>query len=442
MTATVALKNDRRIGAPSVTSRQKTSEERAPRVRPKWNLIERQQYEAEIAQLKNRVHEMETAIMSQKREKSRALSIYGSQNALEELTQQVGLSPKFADLSPAEHRYVASVALASGLNPEFHLHAWKQDKWTGKGEQRRKVEVLTVFPDYKALIVASPDPIMVDEQRLTEAELRERGVTDKQLADGTIGYKVIGTNLKHAIMARQAGIEYKPFIGYGIWYGSGDKSKSTPTAGRDGAWDARRRGFRDLYNQVADLRLEHVRVSGAQSADDGWAFSNDDVVYGEFEEVEREPDGWQDETDGAITRAESYRDSKGVTDDEINADLDCEDWRKSPCTPQEFKIVVDQIAVKKAIAAAPAKADVQAEPVFSEEETEKTAEIPAIFDEPDGEQSVAKTRRAPIGDQAEEVATKCVKCEKNAPTGEEPFPFLCADCARAAGDEEAVETAA
>ncbi len=334
-------------------------------VKDKFDAMDKEidKYHNAVHSYKISIEELETSIMEHKTEGARALSIYGSQNALEELTMQVSLSPKFADLTPAEHRYVASTGLSSGLNPEFHLHAWKHTKRVKKGREWVDVEVLMIMPDYKALIATAKDPIMTSERRLTTPEMIERGISEDEVNSGAVAYEVTGTNLKHAIMARQAGIEYTPFKGYGWWAsmkeidnwvdGEGGKRKkqgkklvpNDTAKGRDGAWMAKKRAIRDLFNQISDLRLKFGQIPGATVVDDTWEFTGDpNTIEGEF--VERTADGWNNDAE-SVKKAESYRDSQGVTDEEINASLACDDWRRSPITSDEWKVIVDQIVVKK-----------------------------------------------------------------------------------------------
>lgn len=244
--------------------------------------------------------ELELAIMTHQKEQSRALSIYGSPNALVELTEQVALSPKFADLTPTEHRFVASVGLASGLNPMFHLHAWKQNKRVKDDNGHWKtVKVLTILPDYKGLMAAANGPIMTDERRLTKAEMTARGIPQRDIDEGAIAYEFIVTLLEHAKLAKEAGLTYTPVKGYGWWAAKKDEEKwskserkyvstgqripnDTPNA-RDGEWVAKKRAIRDAFNQVADLRLKFVQVEGAEVVEDKWQFTGDpDAIEGEF----------------------------------------------------------------------------------------------------------------------------------------------------------------
>lgn len=366
-------KRDRRVADALPTVAQE--DRQIPREPPVWFLKFRQDKESEVAALKRRVNELEMAIMHHATEQTRALSIYGSPNALVELTEQVAMSPKFADLTPQEHKYVASVGLASGLNPEFHLHAWKQSKRVKVGDQWKTVQILSILPDYKALMAAAPDPIMVDERRLSVDEMRERKIAEQDITDGAIAYEVTGYNLKHATMAKAAGLPYYPFKGFGWWAAlkpeekwDDSKRKMVPTGkfvandtphGRDGEWVAKKRAMRDLFNQIADLRLKFVQIDGAVQVEDEWQFQGDpEAIDGEFSER-------QDAQEAPLTEVETTP--------------------ESDTTPQ----VIDQ-------------------------ETGEVLDAPPITDDPA---------------TVIEDAPKCLNCGIDDATGKDPYPKLCGTCA-------------
>ena len=362
-----ATANDRRIGgAPSQAPPARTDDS-PPRVLPVWALKMKWDYEAEVARLQRRLAEMEEAVLNTKREQralttvDRRVSLYGTEQVLREMTMQVALCPKFKDLEPQEHRYVAMVGLVTGLTPEFYLHAWKnkkrvKDKKTGKYDYQ---DVLTVLPDYKALIVRSR-PLMEKERRLTPDEMRERGIPDQDIEEGSIAYVLEGYEVDVAIKCRQAGIDYEPKRGYGWWQAKKDEevwdkaqSKYVSTGkriandvanGRDGAWMAKKRAIRDLYNQFADLTISLPGITGAQVEAGGeYVFTGGDVVIdGTY--TETPPADWL--TPAAIEKAEAYRAEQGVSDEAINTWLKVDDWRTSPVTADEFKVVVDQLAMQ------------------------------------------------------------------------------------------------
>jgi len=393
-------------------SRRISGERTAPRSIPRppefvetMTLKERWEFEALIGRLKERVYELEQAMVDQ-RHAERQLSLYGSPRTLEEMATQVGLSPRFKDLTPAEHRYVASVGLASGLNPEFHLHAWKSG---GK---------LLVMPDYKALITLSAQHrLMLKERRLTAEEMRGRGIPERDVAEGAIAFVVEGYELDLAILARRAGMDYEPHRGYGWWAAKKDETrwnnqtkKMEPTGkripndvphARDGEWVARKRAMRDLYHQFADLTLKFGRqaVPGATVIEDGdgWEFEEsgaDNVVEGEFS-VKDAPAEWL-KNPANVQRAEAARDERGVTDGQINEALGVEDWRRRGISPEEFKIVLEQLEAK------PEKAD--------------------------SKQDLAR----------DTTIVGCVKCGTNPANPSNPVdPTLCDACASAAADAQA-----
>lgn len=349
---TAAL-DDRRIGgAPSVPPVERTDDQ-PPRVWPRWAIKMKWDYEAKIAQLERRIAELEESVMHTAQQQralatlDRRVSLYGTEQVLQEMTVQVALSPKFQDLSPAEQRYVAMVGLVTGLTPEFYLHAWRQKKRVKTNRGWEDQEVLTVMPDYKALIVRSR-PLMEKVRRLTADEMRARGIPEQDIQEGSIAYVIEGYELDQALKCRQAGIPYEPKTGFGWWpamktVNDARKPNDVPN-GRDGAWVAEKRARRDLYNQFADLTISLPSIRGATLEDgDVYVFdaAEETVIEGSFTP---RPADWL--TPPAIARAEAYRDERHVTDEQINAWLKVSDWRQSPITAEEFKIAVDQLAMQ------------------------------------------------------------------------------------------------
>ena len=354
---------DRRInGTPASPPKIVPQDERIPDPAPKWFILYRQAIEARLSKANNLILELESAIMDSKYEHNRALSIYGSENALEEVTRQVSIAPQFKDLTAEEHRFVAGVGLASGLNPVFHLHAWIQDVYDKKTKQT--VRTMHITPDYKALMASVDDPIMLKERRLTPDEMRDRGIPENEIASGAIAYVVEGHNLKHAIMARQAGLEYEPNKGYGWWAAQKDKeiwatndksgkryntgkveriANDTPNA-RDGEWVAKKRAMRDLYNQLADLRLKFAEVPGVTVKDDEWIMggSGSDLEIVDGEVIPQPIAAWLNDA-ARVTAAEKWSASQGVTDAEINAQIDADDWRQSLVEDDEFRALVERV---------------------------------------------------------------------------------------------------
>jgi len=76
---------------------------------------------------------------------------------------------------------------------------------------------------------------------------------------------------------------------------------------------------------------------------DEYVFTGGDVVIdGTY--TETPPADWL--TPAAIEKAEAYRAEQGVSDEAINTWLKVDDWRTSPVTADEFKVVVDQLAMQ------------------------------------------------------------------------------------------------
>jgi hypothetical protein len=291
---------DRRIGAPppqKATLRPNTT---PPRVRPKWNILERQEDANKIAQLERKVSELEMSITKAK-QAERQMTIYGPENSLEDATTMVAASPKFADLTPVEHVYVAQVALATGINPEFGIHAFAT---TTRAKDARgnwgDVRQMRVMPDYKALInLSNRRYLMTKDRRLTPDEMLKRGIPKQDVEDGAIAYMIEGYELDKAALAKQAGIEYEPMRGFGWWPAmknkdewsgpKGSRKKKTTRApndvpnGRDGEWVAWKRATRDLYNQLADMTLKFSGVQGATVQDDEYIFEGEVVGVTEKE---------------------------------------------------------------------------------------------------------------------------------------------------------------
>lgn len=261
-------------------------EDTPPRVWPVWALKLRQDYEAKLAAAERRIAELEAAMVAARRAQREmndsALTLYGGSTALQEVTKQVSISPKFASLNAQEHEYVARVALATGLNPEFHIHAWTSSR---KDKNGNFIRQLNVTPDYKALIQLSKrNYLMVKERRLTADEMRERGISQRDIEEGAIAYLVEGYELDKAALAKQAGLEYEPLRGFGWWPAMkqewDNKTRSYKRVpndvpnGRDGAWVAWKRATRALYNQLADLTFKFNRPADMAADEDGdtWTF--------------------------------------------------------------------------------------------------------------------------------------------------------------------------
>ena len=488
--AAAAERETRRIAGPyseDAPIRQTPLNRLIPRPEPDWFLEyqrrereNNQQLHADNARLRRTVQELESAILNQKHEQTRALSIYGSPNALEEVTRQVAMAPQYKDLNTDEHRYVAGIGLASGLNPVFHLHAWISEDYNKK--TKKKERMLHVTPDYKALIVSAPDPIMTKERRLTVDEMTARGIPQTEIDAGAIAYVVEGYNLKLAIMARQAGLEYEPKRGYGWWsavkvkevwatkengdrYNTG-KTEVTPNdvpTARDGEWVARKRAFRDLFNQLADLRLKYVAPAGGRVQDDEWVMGDavdepaPTIIEGEFTETPApaaRPD-WL--TPEGENRAATYMLKQGVSDEEINFALGVPNWRETPITADEWKAVVDKIALQSDMEAGVLPTD-EPQPAPENEivtlidmvnETAQKLHEAQVSSPESAESEQEPTPAETLNEWFDPKDTgeapapaKCANCGLEDADLTSPFPTLCKGCGNAEANRQAAKAKA
>ena len=219
--------NPRRIGAEPV----RTVSALPDRPRDDWTADQWRRYvvkltsdyEAEVSRLKQENGEFRMTLIKadeaarhERDENFRSLQLYNGDRTLATIKQQVALSPKFVGLAPLHCEYVARVALATGLNPEFHIHAWISKKYNPQTKQ--KDDVLNVTPDYKGLLaLTARDRYLLKQRPLTQDEMRERGIPDREIADGAIAYVVEAWDLALKIRCDEAGVEYEPIRGYGWW---------------------------------------------------------------------------------------------------------------------------------------------------------------------------------------------------------------------------------
>lgn len=443
MTTATAPENSRRIGGPSPVIPKAPREDEPPKVWPVWALKLRQDYEARIAQLEDEKHELEMAIVNQN-QATKALSIYGP-TSLDEMASQVAISPRFAGLTPAEHKYVAGVGLASGLNPEFHLHAFKSG---GK---------LTVVVDYKALIMSAyTRAIMLKERRMTREEMLSRGIPEQDVNDGSIGFVIEGYELDLMIKARKAGLEYEPKRGYGWWAAKKDEEEWTGPQGnrkkvktgkrtdndvpngRDGEWVARKRAMRDLYNQFADLSLKIDKMMAgvnAQRNEEGDFVFSGDTIEGSYtvgdavpadepEQAMVEIPEWLRNPD-SVARAEKFMADQGVTDEQVSAAFDVENWREAPITPEEFKAAVELIKAR------------QGEIV----EGDFTDDAPVAHQDAqhatEGDQPVSPPAKPPKGAKSGQSPKMCQNCGLSPAVSTPEGNDLCNDCAQAEANRKA-----
>lgn len=275
----------------------------------------RSELEGKIAQLTREAEENTMSLINQQNAKRQladgnALTLLGGANNIEALAKQLALSPKFADLNAAEHQYVAGLALATGLNPEFHIHAWISTKSVkGADGKWSKVRVLNVTPDYKALLLKAKSDrrVMIKDRKLTADEMKARGIPQQDIDEGAIGWVVEYYDLQDAAFCKQAGLEYEPLRGFGWWaamkaeksdydektrkYGKETRVPNDVPNGRDGAFVAWKRAIRALYYQIADMSLVYAPQVGVKPEivdEDVWQFNtapDPAVIDGTFEET-------------------------------------------------------------------------------------------------------------------------------------------------------------
>jgi hypothetical protein len=282
--------NPRRITGDQHAATPKTDQ--PPAEWPVWALKVRERYEGQLAEKDRRIAELEDAIVAAKKaerhlnESKYQMALYGGQANFNDALAMVKKSPKYKDLNDAEHNYVTAVALATGLHPEWGLHAWKQDS------------KLVISPDYKSLFaLAIKDYHVTKDRRLTADEMKARGIPQQDIDEGSIAYEVQVIDLQKAILCKNAGVEYPPITGYGWWAAKKDETEWVATGekkpdgsdkkkkqltgkrvdndvanGRDGAWMAWKAAARDALNKIADFRLKYAPIQGAVIEDGDYVF--------------------------------------------------------------------------------------------------------------------------------------------------------------------------
>lgn len=277
---------------PRATARPATSEP-VDVIKLRW------EYEAKIKRLEEQLAEKDKQIMTYQRAASerreteyqanRALAIYGEKADLSEIKSRIALHPTFAELPEQGRALVAQVAVAMGLNPFMHLHAWVDRQ--GK---------LNITPDYKGLLfMAGEDNIMSETRLLTREEMLARGIAETDINNGAIAAVCEVCEIDKAARCKAAGLDYKPVRGYAVWYPTQTKIKrdgtpyvvtSEPPNGRDGAWVAEKNALRAALYQISDLSLKMARpVTGVSISEDGWTAElpgslarTDEVIEGSF----------------------------------------------------------------------------------------------------------------------------------------------------------------
>ncbi|MFA5377860.1 MAG: hypothetical protein WC455_19070 [Dehalococcoidia bacterium] len=353
-------------------------EDERPKYLPNWALKMRDEYEHKVTELQRKVDEYEMSIVQQDKanrhlsSQPSAMALYGGENAIQALMRQLALSPKFKDFTIAEQEYLALLGLGMGLNPEFHIHAWKNKKRVQNATTKKweTVEVLSVMVDYKALLfkAKSDRRVTIKDRKLTPVEMKARGTSDQEIEEGSISWVVEYTDLADAIMSKDGGIEYEPLRGYGFWAAKKDEEiwddkqnkyvktgKRIPNDvanGRDGAFMAWKRAVRALYYQIADMSLVFMSQPGMKQVDvvddDIYQFVPDPekTIEGEFSESsaaeEVKPSRWQDEL-GRKEKAAEWMASLGVTDEQY-IEATGTNWRTYDISADEFKYAVELLA--------------------------------------------------------------------------------------------------
>lgn len=377
---------------------QSDGDNKPPRIRPKWNIIERQDYESRIAQLQRQIEEMETKHMTDQKEI--ALAQYGEPRALQVVKERVALAPYAASLDDRGRAMVAQIAYMLDWNPFFDMHAF-----ASKGK-------LVIMPDYKKLLS------MVREQQ--RINYRERPMTSKEreqwgVRDGEIAFAVEITEVDTFMDYAKNGVasEYNPVMGIGIWR-PGDNIPATWTA----EMVAKKRGLRNGLSQLASYKIVTDRFRMAlQGAGFGNAEETEDGFSVELaNETGGRSDWWNDNPRrqrfwielGKMGYDKKSDVAKVLNFNIVNSDKS-DNW--ADCMAQ-FPDLENAIAY--------ARVCVENAKQTSEESAPEVIE---------GEVVEAKT----------ESALKCEKCNERNATGNEPFPALCGLCAKKAADNEAAK---
>lgn len=355
------MREERRIRyEPPAEQPKPLGDEQVPSPAPKWYLLKRQEWLRREGQLQNEIRELReqlNAMLETERERkveqSRALATIENDLSETAIRKAVKASPKYADLGEAAQEYVIKVSFLTRLHPEFEMHAFQN-----KGK-------LVLIPDYKALMrrARNAEYLMLKERRMTDDELLARGWDKETLERGVIAVEVLGYDLLKAKMASDAGLEYEPLRGVGVW----EKQKLDKTRNRwvpndvasfrDGYFMAWKRAIRALFYQLTDLSIDfdaimgyvpsvqvlnddefHIPLDGGKT---GVADTN--VIEGSYTETaEPTSDHWT-HSDDAIRRAEAYLAGKNIGDEQINRHLG-HDWRHTALSAEDWKAAVDALA--------------------------------------------------------------------------------------------------
>lgn len=281
---TASPKEDRRLktdDAPSTTHRSPVVEYPPEAIRRINEL------EAALAQVNTELADQRVAMAVTANEHRRALDIVDPRTiAADELRAAIKASPKYARYAPDAQEFIFNVARLTGLNPVFELHYFEN-----RGE-------LILTPDYKALERRARDRyphLMVRDRQLSPQEMRDRGIPQQDIDEGSIAVEVQITNLVDAFLAKLAGVEYTPWRGVAWaaakkdeeeWVkGATGKSYKKKTGRRVAAdvphtrdlyFRAWTRAIRAAFYQIADLGIDmNVTIPGGTRDQDEFHFDLD-----------------------------------------------------------------------------------------------------------------------------------------------------------------------
>lgn len=245
------MSSERRITKNKTEPREKSDRGSMPQTLPVWAIQMRQEYEATIMRLEDRISEMEnSAVMTERAQASgdSTLALYGESEGVKHLTKRLMyILPNANTIGQAGVALVAQIAVAHGLDPmpgSDHVYAWKQG-------QR-----LLVTIGYKGLLhlAQSQHRFTHNTRPMTDTERAEHA-----LVDGEIGYVTEVWVLARAAECKDLGIPYHPIVGTAVW----KPRDNVPTA-RTPAWVAGKNSLKDALRQFARTGVRMQGVLDAQ----------------------------------------------------------------------------------------------------------------------------------------------------------------------------------
>lgn len=276
-------------GDPPDDRRIRTNEAPAPSSQPLTPQT-RHEYEARIAQLERDLANRTLALVEANNERRRQMDIVDPRTmAPEDLRSSIKASPRYQEFDENAQEHIFAVARITGLNPEFEMHYMKI---RGK---------LVLYADYKALMRRVRDRyphIQTYDRQMTPQEMKQRGVPERDIQEGSIMVEFTIENLIDAYLARMAGLEYQPWKGV-AWAAAfkdeeewdRQKRRYVPTGRRvpadvphtrDLYFVAWKRALRAACYQVGDLGISLVEVPGAQLVEDKYHFDLTNQVKGQL----------------------------------------------------------------------------------------------------------------------------------------------------------------